>query len=103
MEDKTTYCYTRENAGSILNSYNCGEDHTRCRCLKDPRVFKAQTDTSPLHKIGFCISNQTPLRFSTAGINSDFLSSTGCNCVIVLEAVPDADLSSIPKVLIEDF
>ena len=93
-----------------IKCYNCGEEgHVRSRCPKNPRAFKTEPDAPSKYKIGFCMSNRTPLDYSTAGtINGSWTSTiirdTGCNCVIVSEeALPDSDISSCPKVRVEDF
>ena len=95
---------------SKVKCYNCGEEgHISSRCPKNPRAFKTSLGTQPKNNVGFCMSDRTPFDFTVAGtINGSWTSTiirdTGCNCVIVSEeAIPDADVSSAPKVLVEDF
>ena len=95
-----------KNMSSWIRCFNCGEEgHLRCRRLKNSRVFKDGADTLSKYKVGFCMIDRPPLDYTVAGtINGSHSSSFGCNCVIVSEeAVPYNDVSSWPKVPVEDF
>lgn len=88
--------------------FNCGDEgHLRNRCPMNPRAFKDEINSK--FKVGFCMSDSSPSKYTVPGTingswSTTFLRDTGCDGVVVSEeALPDADISSCPKVLVEDY